>query len=106
MLKQTTDATFKQDVLESTKPAVVDFWAPWCEPCKRIKPLLEKAALSHKDHVVFYTLNIDENPQTPSQHQILSIPTLILFQDGKSKDMRVGLFQDAQEIADWLKASA
>jgi thioredoxin 1 len=76
-----TDNTFQAEVLESETPVLVDFWAPWCGPCRVIAPILEEIA-AERDDLRIVKLNIDENMQTPANYGILAIPTMILFRDG------------------------
>lgn len=78
-----TDQNFEQEVLSSSKPVLVDFWAPWCEPCKMVSPAVSELAEEMKDHLVVGKLNVDENPQTSQNYQIFSIPSLKVFQNGK-----------------------
>jgi thioredoxin 1 len=77
-----TDADFQANVIESDKPVLVDFWAPWCGPCRMVAPVLEEIAKERGDDLQIVKLNIDENPQTATQFQVMSIPTMILFKDG------------------------
>ena len=85
-----TDATFEADVLKSSEPVVVDFWAEWCGPCKAIGPSLEEIATEMHGKVKIVKMNVDENPGVPGSLGIRSIPTLILFKDGKAASQKVG----------------
>ena len=86
-----TDDNFEGEVLKSDKPVLIDFWAPWCGPCKAIGPLVEELASSLKDSVKIMKLNVDENQKTAINYGVRSIPTLILFKDGKVLDTLIGL---------------
>ena len=86
-----TDDNFEQEVIKSEKPVLVDFWAPWCGPCRAIGPVVEELAEAYKDRVKVAKLNIDDNPKTATVYGVMSIPTLILFKDGKALDKVVGL---------------
>lgn len=77
-----TDANFQAEVVESDKPVLVDFWAPWCGPCRMVAPVLEEIAQERGDDLQIVKLNIDENPETAAKFQVMSIPTLIVFKDG------------------------
>lgn len=81
-LKATSDATFDADVLQSTKAVLVDFWAPWCGPCRAIAPILEEISRTHGDKLEIVKLNTDENPMTTGRLGITSIPTMHLYKDG------------------------
>ncbi len=85
-----TDASFKGEVLESDVPVLVDFWAPWCGPCRMVAPVVEEIAEQYEGQVKVVKLNTDENPQVASNYGIRSIPTLMIFKDGQRVDMVVG----------------
>jgi len=88
-MRDVTDASFEQEVLHAGKPVVVDFWAPWCGPCKAVTPVLEQLA-GETEKVEFVKLNIDDNPAVASRYEVLSIPTVILFDGGERKETLVG----------------
>ncbi len=85
------DDSFDADVLQSEKPVLVDFWAPWCGPCIAIGPMIEELAGAFGDKVKFMRCNVDNNPVTPSKYGIRSIPTLILFKEGTVVDQVIGM---------------
>ena len=82
-IKETTDSTFADDVLASDKPVLVDFWAPWCSPCRAVAPILEEIAAAHGDTLTVVKLNTDENPGTTAKYAITSIPTLNVYRGGE-----------------------
>ncbi len=84
------EADFKETVLESNVPVLVDFWAPWCGPCRMVAPVVEEIAQQYEGKVKVVKLNTDENPQIASQYGIRSIPTLMIFKDGQKTDTVVG----------------
>lgn len=85
------DDSFDADVLQSEKPVLVDFWAPWCGPCIAIGPMIEELAGAFGDKIKFMRCNVDNNPVTPSKYGIRSIPTLILFKEGTVVDQVIGM---------------
>jgi thioredoxin len=87
---EVTDGTFEQSVLQADGPVVVDFWAPWCGPCRAVEPILEQLSVELAGRVTFVKLNIDENPLTASRFDVLSIPTAILFDAGEPKSTLIG----------------
>jgi len=87
---QVTDGTFKQEVLESDVPVLVDFWAPWCGPCRMVAPVVDEIAEQYVGQIKVVKVNTDENPAVASQYGIRSIPTLMIFKGGQRVDMVVG----------------
>ena len=94
-----TDDSFQNEVLESTEPVLVDYWAEWCGPCKMIAPILNEIASEYQGKVKVAKLNIDENPQTPPKYGIRGIPTLMLFKDGNVEATKVGALSKSQLTA-------
>ncbi len=95
------DKNFKKKVLEAEKPVLCDFWAEWCGPCKQISPILSELAEDYKEKILVAKVNIDENPEVPSNYGIMSIPTLILFKNGKSVSSQIGLVEKSS-LTKWL----
>ena len=98
--KTVTDATFSADVLNSDKPVLVDFWAEWCGPCKMVAPVLEEIAGEHGEKLSVVKLNIDENPGAARDYQIMSIPTMAVFQGGQMVKSIVGAKPKAAILRD------
>jgi len=98
-IQYVTDASFKSDVLESSVPVLVDYWAEWCGPCKMIAPILDEIAKDYAGRLKVAKLNIDENPKTPGEYGIRGIPTLILFKGGNVEATKVGALSKSQLTA-------
>jgi thioredoxin 1 len=100
----TTDASFDTDVLKSSEPVVVDFWAEWCGPCRMIAPALDEISGALGDKVKIVKLNVDENPNVAAKYGIMSIPTLLLFKNGEIADRQVGA-APKQKLQQWISAA-
>jgi thioredoxin 1 len=100
-----SDADFEAEVLKATSPVVVDFWAEWCGPCKQIAPALEEISGSLGAKVKIVKLNVDENPATASKYGIMSIPTLMVFKNGKEASRQVGA-GPKQKLEQWITAAS
>ena len=99
-----SDATFEAEVLKSSEPVVVDFWAEWCGPCRMIAPALEEIAGTLNGKVKIVKLNVDENPQTASKYGVMSIPTLMIFKGGELASRQVGA-APKQKLQQWINTA-
>ncbi|MGH4015575.1 MAG: thioredoxin [Pseudonocardiaceae bacterium] len=100
-----TDQSFADEVLGSDKPVLVDFWATWCGPCKLVAPVLEEIASEHAGKITIAKLDVDQNPSTSRNYQIMSIPTMLLFSEGKVVKQIVGAKAKAallEDLADYI----
>ena len=103
-MKQVSDDSFEADVLKAEGPVLVDLWAEWCGPCKQIAPSLEKIASEMEGKLTFTKINIDDNPQTPTQFGVRGIPTLMIFKDGEVAATKVGALPESK-LKEWLEQS-
>jgi thioredoxin 1 len=96
LVKHADDNNFNNLVLQELKPTLVDFWAPWCGPCRAIGPILEELATEYGDKLNVVKVNVDDNPETASQYGVRSIPTLLVIKNGKVQDTQIGLLSKNQ----------
>ena len=101
MTKETTDKTFASEVLNSSIPVLVDFWAPWCGPCRQLSPIIDEIAKELAGKIEIYKCNVDDNPETPSKFGVRGIPSLMIFKDGKLVDSKVGALPRAS-LTEWI----
>ncbi len=104
MTKEISDADFDSQVLQSEKPVLVDFWAPWCGPCKMLAPIIDQVAEELAGEVEVFKCNIEENPEAPSKYGVRSIPTLMVFKNGELSDTKIGSMQKS-DLHDWVKSN-
>ena len=97
-VQQINDSSFEADVLKSELPVLIDFWAPWCGPCKQIAPVVDELAKEYAGRLKIVKMNVDENPQTPSKYGVRGIPNLILFKGGQVRDQIIGAVPKAQLV--------
>ena len=95
---QISDDSFDGDVLKAEVPVLIDFWAPWCGPCRAIAPIVEELATEYEGKLKIVKMNVDDNPRTPSQYGVRGIPNLILFKGGEVKEQIVGAVPKAQLV--------
>jgi thioredoxin 1 len=103
-VEKVSDQSFEQDVLNSGAPVIVDFWAEWCGPCRMVGPILDEVSGELGDKLKIVKLNVDENPETASKYGIMSIPTLLLFKDGKIASRQVGAAPKAK-LVQWINGA-
>ena len=90
MVNDVTDQTFDAEVLKSTQPVLVDMWAPWCGPCRQVRPILDKLSEKYQGKIKFYAMNVDENRRTPAQYRVMSIPNILFIKNGNVADTVIG----------------
>ena len=104
MTKEITDSEFEQEVINSKGPVLIDFWAEWCGPCKMLGPIIEQLSVEMKDKIKIVKMNIDDNPEAPSSLGIRSIPTMMIFKNGKPGATKIGAIPK-NSIKAWIDSS-
>jgi thioredoxin 1 len=104
MTKETSDSSFQNDVLNSSHAVLVDFWAPWCGPCRQLGPIVDEVAKELESKLVVFKCNVDENPEIPSKYMVRGIPALMIFKDGKLVDSKVGSMPKTA-LLQWINAN-
>ena len=105
MSKDTSDNNFQKDVLESSKLTLVDFWAPWCGPCRQLSPIVDEVAKELEGQIEVFKCNVDDNPEVPSKYMVRGIPSLMLFKDGELVDTKVGSVPKSG-LLEWIRDNA
>jgi thioredoxin 1 len=101
MTKETSDSNFEKDVLQASLPVLIDFWAPWCGPCRQLSPIIEDLSKEFSGKIEIYKCNVDENPETPSKLGVRGIPSLMIFKNGKLVDSKVGALPKTS-LVEWI----
>jgi thioredoxin 1 len=104
MAKDITDNNFEQEIANSQLPVLIDFWAPWCGPCRQLSPIVEELSKDMEGQIAVYKCNIDDNPEMPSKYAVRGIPTLMIFKNGKLFNSKVGALPKSA-LYEWVKSS-